>query len=464
MKKILLGVLILFASLSAFAQQRTGYFVDSYLYNHQMNPAFAPGQGYIGIPVLSNLGANINSNIGAENILYPLSNGRVGLFLHPEVTSEKFLAGLSEINFINGAVDLGIVNVGWFTKRGSFWSIDIGANVTFRSTLPKDFFRFLKTFGSNTTDVFRMDNVGVAMDAYSYASVGYSTPLDNLVEGLRIGGKLKFLAGMINMSAQYDELQLSMNEEKWEIVGKGSGHILGGGVDFSFDPETGILNGVFPNLKNFGLAGIGGALDFGVQYRISEGCAVDGLRFSLSVTDLGFISYFKDKATYVTSDGSVDFGGFESFIESEESIEDQFKNLTDRAMSIVTFRKSELESDKILRLTTKFYAGVDYSFLKDKMNVGLLYVGHFSPIRNHHEMMVSFDYAPTEWFDVALSYSYMNTRTSIGWLLTFTPGKGLNVLLGSDYTAFRYSPQGIPVNKAFLGVNLGVSVPIGEKR
>ena len=49
MKKILLGVLILFASLSAFAQQRTGYFVDSYLYNHQMNPAFAPGQGYIGI-------------------------------------------------------------------------------------------------------------------------------------------------------------------------------------------------------------------------------------------------------------------------------------------------------------------------------------------------------------------------------------------------------------------------------
>ena len=133
-------------------------------------------------------------------------------------------------------------------------------------------------------------------------------------------------------------------------------------------------------------------------------------------------------------------------------------------MSIVTFRKSELESDKILRLTTKFYAGVDYSFLKDKMNVGLLYVGHFSPLRDHHEMMVSFDYAPTEWFDVALSYSYMNTRTSIGWLLTFTPGKGLNVLLGSDYTAFRYSPQGIPVNKAFLGVNLGVSVPIGQKQ
>ena len=44
------------------------------------------------------------------------------------------------------------------------------------------------------------------------------------------------------------------------------------------------------------------------------------------------------------------------------------------------------------------------------------------------------------------------------------PRKGLNVLLGSDYTAFRYSPQGIPVKKAFLGVNLGVSVPIGQKQ
>ncbi len=464
MKKILLAIFVFFASLSLSAQQRTGYFVDSYSLGHLMNPAFAPNQGFVGIPLLSNISVNINSNLGAGNFLYPLDNGKVGLFLHPKVSSDVVLGKLSDMNFLDGTLGLDIINVGWFAGKNSFWTIDAGVKVAARTALPKDFFRLVKNGMDDDTGYFNLDNLGMSLDAYSYVSAGYSYSFDDFVKGLRVGGKLKLLAGMLNFATRYDDLEIDMSSEVWRLSGSATGYILGGGVEFTYDPETGVVNGINPDLGGLGVSGIGGAIDLGIQYKISEGCAVDGLRFSASVVDLGFITYFKNKSTHLVSNGQVAFNGFEDIITESEEVSNQLEDLIDGAVSIVSFRKSEQKGNSTIMLSSKVHAGVDYTFFKNQMNVGLLYVGHFSKIRNQHEMMFSFNYTPAEWFDVAVSYSFMHTRSSVGWLLSFTPKKGLNLFLGSDYTAVRYTPQGIPVDKSFLGVNLGISVPIGAKR
>lgn len=464
MKKILSAVIALGFALSLYCQPRTGYFVESFTLNHQMNPAFVPNQGYVGIPMLSNIGVNINSNLGASHILYPLESGKVGLFLHPQVSSDEFLGKLSDVNYLDGTVGLDIINVGWFTGKSSFWSIDAGVKVSLNSSLPKEFFRFVKQGMSGDSNEFNMSNIGADGDVYTYISLGYSSSLDKLVKGLRIGGKVKFLAGLMNIYAHYDNLHVSADSQKWNVVGNGTGYILGGGVDFTYDSQTGVVNGVQFDPSSFGIGGVGGAIDLGIQYRISEGCALDGLRFSAAVTDLGFISYFKNKSTLVSSDGFVEYDGFDEITQGGDILEDQLDELLDRAMTLVSFTKQPVDDNQITRITTKVNAGIDYSFLKDKMNVGVLYTGYFSKIRERHEIMASFNYAPANWFDVAVSYSFMNLRSSFGWLLTFTPKKGMNFYLGSDYTVLRYTPQGIPLDKAYFGINLGLSVPIGDKR
>lgn len=464
MRKILVGILVLLSTLTVAAQPRTGYFVESFTLNHRMNPSFAPRQGYVGIPILSNIDLNINSNLGASTLLYPLDNGKLGLFLHPEVTSDEFLGQLSKQNYLDAVVGLDVINVGFYTGKSSFWTLDAGVNIAVKTSLPYELFQFLKEGMNGKQELYQMDNLGAAADVYGYVSLGYSSNLDKLVKGLRIGAKAKFLVGMMNVYAKYETLNLSMSSQKWSVSGIGAGRILGGGLNFTYDSETGAVNGIELDPSALGVGGLGAAFDFGIQYRISEGCILDGLRFSAAVLDLGFISYYADKATFVKSDGAVEYNGFENITDGEAAINEQLDDLLNRAMGLVTFKKQESEGDQMVYLSTKVNAGIDYTFLKNKMNVGILYSGAYSKLRDKHEFMVSFNYAPKDWFDVALSYSFMNTRSSLGWLLTFTPNNGMNFFIGSDYTAFKFTPQGIPVDKAFIGLNLGMSVPIGGKR
>lgn len=41
---------------SAQEASRSGYFLEGYNFRHQLNPAFAPENNYVAIPVLGNLG------------------------------------------------------------------------------------------------------------------------------------------------------------------------------------------------------------------------------------------------------------------------------------------------------------------------------------------------------------------------------------------------------------------------
>ena len=71
------------------------YFQPGYSYRHLLNPAFVPLCGYVGIPVLGNLNASVGSNMGLSTLLYPLSDGSLGTFMHPEVDADAFMKKIS---------------------------------------------------------------------------------------------------------------------------------------------------------------------------------------------------------------------------------------------------------------------------------------------------------------------------------------------------------------------------------
>ena len=70
--KGLLGVaFLLLFSVSAHAQfLRTSYFMEGTHYRMQLNPALAPGRGYINIPAIGSLNATVNSSsLGYQDII-----------------------------------------------------------------------------------------------------------------------------------------------------------------------------------------------------------------------------------------------------------------------------------------------------------------------------------------------------------------------------------------------------------
>lgn len=145
MKKIL--SVISFLTLGAIllsAQSRTSYFVRNSTQNHYMNAAFVPDQGYVGVPFLNGFDIQLGGNFGPSTFLYPLSNGKTGLFLNEEVSSEAFLAGPRNNTSLDLNFGYNVVDAGWFTGKDSFWTISLGMDVNVDSSIPKEFFRFLK--------------------------------------------------------------------------------------------------------------------------------------------------------------------------------------------------------------------------------------------------------------------------------------------------------------------------------
>ena len=465
MKKIIIpALLLLSATVSAYSQSRTSYFVRNSTQSHNFNAAFVPDQGYVGMPLLNGFDIQLGSNFGTSTFLYPLSNGKTGLFLNEEVSSEAFMSRLRNNNYLDFNFGYDVIDFGWFTGKDSFWTVSLGVDVNVDSSFPKEFFKLLKNGMADNPQTYTIHNLGLGAQAYAHLSLGYSRGLDELVKGLRVGGKVKFLASMADIQMNIDRLDVNMSSQSWSVSSLGTARILGGGVAPSLS-EDGYVNGVQFDPSGLGVGGFGLAFDLGAEYTLSEGTPVDGMRFSLSVTDLGFISYNKSKSRIFAADGSVIFEGMEG-LGGEGG--DEMSGLSDNLMEMASFTEQPVDKNQNGSLAATLYAGVDYSFLNDKMNVGLLYSARFARFRPESELTLAWNYSPVRSFNIALSYSLLKTHSTFGWLITFVPTKGIGLFIGSDYTPLNYTALNmdgiripVPAKEMMLDAHFGLTISLG---
>ena len=103
----------------------SGYFLDGYLFKHQLNPALESDKAYFSIPVLGNINIGTRGNIGLGNFLYPTANGGLTTFMNSSISADEFLNGLSTNNKLAMNLDMSILSAG-FRAWGGFNTIDIG--------------------------------------------------------------------------------------------------------------------------------------------------------------------------------------------------------------------------------------------------------------------------------------------------------------------------------------------------
>lgn len=504
----LIGVffIMMLCTLSANAQfLRTSYFMEGTHYRQQLNPALTPTKGYINIPVIGAINATVGStSLGYQDIMDIIDDG--GDFYK----SQDFLGRLKDNNTLNVNFSTEILSAGWY-KGKNFWSFNIGLRTDIGANLTKNMFTFLNEMDDEKfEDNWRTSNYNLSgqqmnIQAYTEVGLGLSRQINNR---LTVGGRIKVLLGIGNLDLKLNKVAMSANipnenrlsqlqdptylAEKYnssekmqtllnEINAYHADFGVSATLESSFkgldlvsdDPNKDYIDDIEFNADKIGIAGFGFGIDLGASYKV-----LDNLTVSASILDLGFISWKKGatKIANATSPdinikvsdytkninvGSLDQGAIGEVTEAMTKLQNEAEKYYNRAGSngdvldydMLQMEAKDADKSRKSSLAATLVVGAEYGFFNNKLAVGALSTTRFVQPEALTELTFSANYRPKSWFNVALSYSVIQSAgKSFGLGLKLGP-----LFLGTDYM--------------FLGKNsnsvngfVGVSIPLGGRK
>lgn len=497
----LIGVffIMMLCTLSVNAQfLRTSYFMEGTHYRQQLNPALTPTKGYINIPVIGAINATVGStSLGYQDIIDIIDNGD-DFYKNPD-----FLGRLKDKNNLNVNFSTEILSAGWY-KGKNFWSFNVGLRADIGANLTRNMFTFLNemdSFEDNwRNSKYDLSNQQLNVNAFAEVGLGLSRQINSR---LTVGARVKALLGIGNMELKLNNVAMNANLPTDSRIKElqNSDYLSG----LSKDDITSLrneINNYHANLavdahlessfkglnlkkedgqdyisdfdfesKDMGIAGYGFGIDLGASYKI-----MDNLTVSASILDLGFISWSKGstqvantQAANINMLGSDYVAGIDpdDIPGSINAIETNMKKLQTDAdgymhrvsggdvldYEMLQLRTEEASKSRKSRLASTIVVGAEYGFFNNQLAVGALSTTRFVQPKALTELTFSANYRPKDWFNVALSYSVIQSAgKSFGLGLKLGP-----LFLGTDYM--------------FLGKNsnsvsgfVGVSIPLGGRK
>lgn len=454
-KYILVALLALIVSSNSIAQTSlSSYFIDGAFYNYKLNPAMKAERAYFSI-LAGNTSFGTKGNVGVSTFLYPYKNDQLTTFMSGTVDADEFLSKLDKDTRMGMNYDMTIAAAG-FRAWGGFMSLDVSLHSEGSMLIPKGLFEFAKKGFQKSSYSFG----GMAFNTMNYASVnlGYS---HEVIEGLRVGGNIKYLAGLAHADLTVSKFDIEMSEDRWLIESQ----ISGQGASFGTTEVKVDENGYITDME-FGStpksSGLG--IDLGVEYDLNK--YVPGLIVSASVVDLGFIKW-NSMMKVQNPNNKIEFSGFNEidYDDMESSVENELEKLADDVAEMFKFKYNGQKSAST-SLNTTMYLGAEYSmpFYKP-LSVGALYAQRFSKFDCNRWLQARgyVNVAPIGWFSASINYGYSSYGSSLGWMLNFHP-VGVNFFIGTDYMITKVTPQFIPLNDFNAHMTMGLSIALGKKQ
>lgn len=490
--------MMLACTLSANAQfLRTSYFMEGTHYRQQLNPALTPTKGYFNLPVIGAVNATVGStSLGYQDIIDIIDNG------NDFYKSTDFMNRLKDNNKLNVNFSTEILSAGWY-KGKNFWSFNIGLRTDIGANLTKSMFTFLNEM-DGIEDNWRNSNYDISgqqlnINAYTEVGLGLSRQINSR---LTVGARVKALLGIGNMELKLNNVAMSAklpsdaeiakwsSESYWNSMSPSEAIKAAQELKTKFDNYHANLT-VGAELKSsfkglelqqegkdyvtdfdfdsgkLGIAGYGFGIDLGASYKI-----LDNLTVSASVLDLGFISWSKSSTKIAAANpepidikGStyanmVDPNNPETVMGAVNQLQNDAQGYMNRVTNgdVLDYDMLQLEvgdakESRKSRLASTLVLGAEYGFFNNKLAVGVLSTTRFVQPDALTELTFSANYRPKSWFNVALSYSAIQSAgKSFGLGLKLGP-----VFVGTDYM--------------FLGKNsnsvngfVGVSIPLGGRK
>lgn len=461
-------IILLIISIPANTQNtvaRSGYFLENYNQGHLINPALAPSRGYINIPVAGSFTSSIESNMALKDFVYKTDNedGKLDLFMSSNVPADKFLNKLDNKNTFDTEVRISIISFG-FWKKSSFITFDISSKNMIYANIPKEFFRFAKLgMAEKTGSEYNINDMYVEGNSVIEFAGGYSQEIKQ-IKNLRVGGKIKVLAGIAHAKGNIQNMKISLLTDKYKIESRGQVDIYGKKVSFDNDKDGNVDwdTGDF----SFGIVGKGLGLDLGASYS-----PIKDLDLSLSVSDIGFIKWDKKNKFTAKSNGEVTFTGFDEIGSQKdkgeyEEVDDQLDDLKDDFEAMTDMKQNGEKDDYTQHLNSIINFGAEYSFLNRKIGIGTLLTTRIGngERSSFTELMGALNFRPYKIIQFATTYSFIHgTGNAFGFDINFTPWI-VNINIACDYLVTKVTPEMIPINKAVANFQFGISVPLAYRK
>lgn len=443
MKKI---YTLLFAALlvvSASAQNATSYFMEGSVARSQWNPAFAPNRGYVNIPFIGGIQADVQGNIALDNFL-TMQNGKLTTILNSGVPASLALAGLDDMNRIGAGAKLDLIGFGAYTKnKRNFWSVGVNMRVNADARAPYQFFDFVKNGNSGN-----FANLGMSMDSYIETSFSYSFPI---IDKLYLGVRGKFLVGAARVAFNFSDFEAYMGADRWYAHAAGTLEVSGlvPGTDVSSD-GTRIYNFDDMGEEVKVPAGYGFGVDIGATYDI-----LPELQLSLSVNDLGMMAWSSGSSAVGKVDEDVEFTGVEIGADGETT-QPSF-DLDELSFAVAD------NSGLTKALRASVNAGAEYNILNRRIGFGLFYSAKFWEYKTRHNLTASVNFRPFKWLHASGSFSYFGgDSTAAGVALNICPGF-INLFVATDLLLCEKTPQWVPIRQSNMNITFGLAVPLGRR-
>lgn len=436
---------------------RTSYFMEGTHYRQQLNPALAPGRGYLNLPVIGTFNASVNSStLGYQDVMDIIDNTEGGDFFK----SDAFINKLDNLNNLNVNLSTDILSAGWY-KGKNFWSFNIGLRNDIGASIPKGMFEFMREMDglSAYDNLERLSNINQkvghqSLEINSYAEVGVGLAR-NITERLTVGARVKALLGVGNLKLDINNIAVNSN-----LSGYNTGDLndLNGRAEIRVDAtlensskliELSEDDGVIDEIEfgTFGLAGYGLGIDLGASYKL-----MDKLTLSASLLDLGFMKWSKNNTSVAkaTANQSYDLTNSSDRYEFVDKVASG--EVLNFDMLNMTLDKSA-QKDRSTSLTSTLVLGAEYELLGDLLAVGALYTGRFAKPETLNELTLSANIRPKNNLNLALSYSlWQGSGKTFGVAAKLGP-----IFVGTDYMFFGKDTKN-------LNAYIGFSLPLNKQK
>jgi len=406
-KKGLLLIIATFIFQGLYAQQELGlHMMRSLGQAGKTNPAIVPQQKlFIGVPGVA---FNYYHTAGAINDLLKKENGKNILDL------DELIAQADPENDLN--IDLEVETIRLYYRLGKLslsfnHAIKSNTFIHYPKTLPQLFWQ------GNGQFVGQEVSFGPEQQSSAYNEFGLGAALE--VGKLSIGGRVKFLSGIGDVSTDRNQASLYTDDDIYQLRLQTDYNIntstfaptflfdsLGTvGVEYTFDD---ILN-----FNDIFTSNTGYAFDLGLTYQATE-----KLQLALSVIDIGQIKW-NDKVTQYRSNGTFEYDGLDiSNIFQDDELD--FEGTLDTLETIFNFKESS--NDYTTKLPAKVYASATYQ-LNDRWQLGGMYYSEHFRGRTNVAAAISANAKVGKFFQLGASYAMRNeTFANVGLNVIATVG------------------------------------------
>lgn len=444
MRKLPFLILMFVATFEVSAQREFTLGLMPNLYQSTYtNPAnLSEFKIHIGLPALSSMHLQVHHSGFAYRDLVERRPNNDTTYLNISQAIQR----MSRSNFVYTGLQIDLFSFSYRHKTSTY-GFHIREHVDLRFSYPRNLFR-LAWEGNEPFAGEKFSLGGLGIDAQHYREYAFLMSR-NFGKKLRIGGRLKYMQGLADITTQRSELYFNTYEDpvaieleaNYQVSTSGPvAQLLSQDNGQVFNPSQYFLNG-----KNWGLG-----MDIGATYDWNE-----HLQFSASMVNWGFIRWRTDVANYSVN-GNFLFDGVDGSGFFTGNLDFDPQKILDSL--VATFEPVESSEVYASFLSPQIFLGVRYELSKNTHASAMLHGEYYRGFRPG--LGLGIHQRLGRVLNAVATYQMQSRRfNNLGLGLAIKPGPFQLYFVGDNFQSLLQ-----PRNAKLFNIRLGMNLAIGGKK